>query len=80
MGLLPLLQRNDGGEGRGEEAKPLSLTLSPFVPRGERESASGKSIYVVIYFSLEKPMKRLSRKILFHTHLAPNFPVDGPAN
>ncbi len=40
-GLLPLRQRNDGGEGRGEEAvfieKPLSLTLSPFVPRGERE-------------------------------------------
>ncbi len=40
-GLLPLLQRNDGGEGWGEEAaligKPLSLTLSPFVPHGERE-------------------------------------------
>ncbi len=47
-GLLPLLQRNDGGEGWGEEAvffgKPLSLTLSPFVPHGGRESAPGKSI------------------------------------
>src|SRR5260370_42893 len=48
-GLLPLLQRNDGGEGRGRGAclfgLPLSLTL-PFVPRGDRESVPGKNILV----------------------------------
>ncbi len=54
-GVLPLLQRKDGGEGWGEEAvlfgRPLSLTLSPFVPHGERESTAGKNIWVVAYFS-----------------------------
>ena len=38
--LLPLLLRHEGGEGWGEEAVlmsfPLSLTLYPFVPHGER--------------------------------------------
>ncbi len=70
-GLLPLLQRNDGGEGWGEEAgfigKPLSLTLSPFVPHGERESVSRKSVYVVVFFSSEKPMRKPSRRILSYT-------------
>ncbi len=69
-GLLPLLQRNDGGEGWGEEAvfigKPLSFTLSPFVPHGERESTLGKSKCVVIVCSREKPMKTSSKNFVSH--------------
>ena len=46
-GLLPLLQRNEGGEGWGEEAVfiglPLSLTLSPFVPHG------GEGIFPIVF-------------------------------
>ena len=38
--FLPLLLTQEGGEGRGEEARfveiPLSPALSPLVPRGER--------------------------------------------
>ena len=43
--LLPLLLRHEGGGGLGRGGRPdasfacfpLSLTLSPFVPHGERE-------------------------------------------
>jgi hypothetical protein len=38
---LPLLRRNEGGEGWGEEALlkiPLSPALSPLLRRGERET------------------------------------------
>ncbi len=55
-----------GGEGGGrcgwdswaqikaESILPLSLTLSPFVPHGERESTLGKSICVVLVFFARK--------------------------
>jgi len=36
---------------------PLSLTLSPFVPHGEREAMPVTSILVDIYFIAKKPMK-----------------------
>jgi hypothetical protein len=36
--LLPLLLTQEGGEGWGEEVRVLSPTLSPLVPRGEREN------------------------------------------
>jgi hypothetical protein len=42
--FLPLLLTQEGGEGRGEEARfveiPLSPALSPLVPHGERENLS----------------------------------------
>ena len=48
--LLPLLLRHEGGEGWGEEAVlmsfPLSLTLSPFVPHGERVPRAPGRIYL----------------------------------
>ncbi len=65
-GLLPLRQRNDEGEGWGEEAISIGKPLSSFVPHGERESTSGKSICVVMVLSPEKPMKRSLLRILSH--------------
>ena len=43
---------------------PLSLTLSPFVPHGERGLAQRKRIWAARYSCLKKPMKRNSRRIL----------------
>ncbi len=58
-------------KGWGEEAvfigKPLSLSFSPLVPHGAKESMLGKSIQVVGHFPLEKPMKKPYRRILSHT-------------
>ena len=66
--MLPLLQRNEGGEGWGKEAVftglPLSLALSPFVPHGERVFAPRKSMSADIYSSPIKPMKSIPRRIL----------------
>src|SRR6266545_5887330 len=60
--------RRRRGLGRGgrldvsSPSLPLSLTLSPFVPHGERGTA--KSIWVARYFCLEMPMKLHLRRIL----------------